>query len=216
MTTRVLGLTEMTENQQGKWITLNEALHGIDAFVGGVKSMTNGGPPGGPTQGDAYIVDVATGNWAGFTVGDIAFYYLDSAAAAAWIGLTPTTAGPTVYVEDTATTVIWDGAAWLGFSSVGLSEDQALTSPATYTMVLTDSNKCKRFTAATAFTVVIPTNASVAFPLHTQLTVRRAGAGAITVDTTGLTINGTIALAAQHDSFMIKKTATDTWDVYLA
>lgn len=212
MTTRVLGLTEMTENQQGKFITFNEALHAIDAFVG-VKSASNGGPPGGPAQGDAYIVDVVSGDWSGFAVNDIAFYYLNSAGTAAWINIAPSTAGPRVYIEDTSNTLLWNGAAWVYYASNMASDDEAGT---TYTLVMADANKRKRFTSGSATTVTVPTNASVAFPLDTEIVLRRAGTGSLSVTTTSLTINGTISHAAQHDSVMIKKVAADTWDVYTA
>lgn len=44
------------------------------AVVLNIIDDSSGGPPGSPSAGDAYVVDSATGDWSGFSVGDIVEY----------------------------------------------------------------------------------------------------------------------------------------------
>jgi len=88
----------------------------------------------------------------------------------------------------------------------------------TYTTVLTDTDKFIDLSNATATAVTIPTNASVAYPVSTILTINAMGAGAYTIiGDTGVTINGasapTLTMTAQYDSVSLRKTATDTWHI---
>jgi hypothetical protein len=74
---------------------------------------------------------------------------------------------------------------------------------------------------ATAIAFKIPTNASVAFPIGTAITVLNIGAGvctisAVTSGTTTILSAGAVAAAptlAQYKSAVCIKTATDTWYV---
>lgn len=74
---------------------------------------------------------------------------------------------------------------------------------------------------ATAVNFTIPTNASVAYPVGTVLTVLNIGAGTCTIKavtsgtTTVLSAGGTAAqpTLAQYKSAACIKTATDTWYV---
>ncbi len=74
---------------------------------------------------------------------------------------------------------------------------------------------------ATAVNLTIPTNASVAYPVGTALTVLNIGAGACTIKavtsgtTTVLSAGATAAQPslAQYKSAVCIKTATDTWYV---
>ena len=74
---------------------------------------------------------------------------------------------------------------------------------------------------ATAIAFKIPTNASVAFPVGTALTVLNIGAGtctisAVTSGTTTILSAGAVAAAptlAQYKSAVCIKTASDTWYV---
>ena len=81
-----------------------------------------------------------------------------------------------------------------------------------YTLALADAYTCQRFTAASP-AVTIPTNAAVAYPIGTEIYIRQAGTGTLTLTTTGLTINGTVPTWAQHVEVKFRKVATDTWDV---
>jgi hypothetical protein len=74
---------------------------------------------------------------------------------------------------------------------------------------------------ATAIAFKIPTNASVAFPIGTAITVLNIGAGtctisAVTSGTTTILSAGAVAAAptlAQYKSAVCIKTAADTWYV---
>jgi hypothetical protein len=58
----------------------------------------------------------------------------------------------------------------------------------TYTLVLTDSAKFVTLSNASAITLTIPTNASVAFPIGTQVNIVQLAAGQVTVGGAGVTI----------------------------
>lgn len=214
MPTRNLGLTVMTESQQNKWITHNTALHELDTWIGGVKSRTTSGPPASPApaEGHAYIVDDASGAWSGFTVGDLAIYYRDSAGSTAWINLSPAV-GPTLYVEDEDFYVRWNGSEWDSVGAVSGVEDSADTS---YTLSLSDSETILRFTSSSPVAVTVPPQADVDFPIGSTITIRRAGTGAVTISagSPAPTINGSVTLSAQHDYVTLIKIGADEWDAY--
>ena len=75
MTTEVLGFPELTSAQANKFVTYNQNLRRLEAMTIRVLSRTNGGPPSSPGEGDTYIVDVASGDWSGFSIDYIAHYY---------------------------------------------------------------------------------------------------------------------------------------------
>ena len=54
----------------------------------------------------------------------------------------------------------------------------------TYTLVLSDVAKVISLTNASAITLTVPTNASVAFPVGTQILLYQGGAGQVTVTST--------------------------------
>lgn len=89
----------------------------------------------------------------------------------------------------------------------------------TYQFVLTDAEKIVTCTNAAAVAVTIPTNASVAFPTNTTITVLQGGAGVVTITgDTGVTVNGVsaggAAINAQYSGVTLLKTATDTWIMF--
>ena len=93
---------------------------------------------------------------------------------------------------------------------------------ADYTAVLTDQYQTLTpMNKATAIAFKIPTNASVAYPVGTALTVLNIGAGTCTISattsgTTTVLSAGTVAASptlAQYKTAVCIKTATDTWYV---
>jgi hypothetical protein len=93
---------------------------------------------------------------------------------------------------------------------------------ADYTAVLADQYQVLEImNKATAIAFQIPTNASVAFPIGTAITVLNIGVGvctisAVTSGTTTILSAGAVAAAptlAQYKSAVCIKTATDTWYV---
>jgi hypothetical protein len=83
----------------------------------------------------------------------------------------------------------------------------------TYTLVLADNGKLVTLSNASAITVTVPTNASVAFPVGSIVNIQQIGAGQVTVvGDTGVTVNGTgTKTNSQWSAASIIKTATDTW-----
>lgn len=85
----------------------------------------------------------------------------------------------------------------------------------TYTPVLTDAGKVVTLTNGSAITLTVPTNASVAFPIGTQITIAQMGAGQVTVaGAVGVTVysaDSFLKLRAQYSSGTLIKTATNTW-----
>jgi hypothetical protein len=93
---------------------------------------------------------------------------------------------------------------------------------ADYTAVLADQYQVLEImNKATAIAFKIPTNASVAFPVGTAITVLNIGVGvctisAVTSGTTTVLSGGAVAAAptlAQYKSAVCIKTGTDTWYV---
>jgi hypothetical protein len=93
---------------------------------------------------------------------------------------------------------------------------------ADYTAVIADTYQViELMNKATAIAYKIPTNASVAFPIGTVLTILNIGAGvctisAVTSGTTTILSAGAVAAAptlAQYKSAACIKTGTDAWYV---
>ena len=93
---------------------------------------------------------------------------------------------------------------------------------ADYTAVLDDQYQVLvPMNKATAVAFKIPTNASVAFPVGTAITVLNKGAGAVTISavtsgTTTVLSSGAVAASptlAQYKTAVCIKTATDVWYV---
>jgi hypothetical protein len=92
----------------------------------------------------------------------------------------------------------------------------------TYTTVLNDNGQVVTMNNASANTLSIPTNASVAYPIGTQINVLQIGAGqttiqAVTSGTTTILSTGATAAApklrARYSSATCIKAATDLWYV---
>jgi hypothetical protein len=93
---------------------------------------------------------------------------------------------------------------------------------ADYTAVLADQYQVLvPMNKATAVAFKIPTNASVAFPVGTAITILNKGAGAVTISavtsgTTSVLSAGAVSASptlAQYKTAVCIKTATDTWYV---
>jgi len=83
-----------------------------------------------------------------------------------------------------------------------------------YTLVLSDADKIVEVSNAGANTLTIPTNATVAFPVGTELTVLQTGAGQTTIaGAGGVTVNGTpgLKLRAQWSSAVLIQRSANTW-----
>lgn len=85
----------------------------------------------------------------------------------------------------------------------------------TYTLVATDAGDVVTLTNGSPIAVTVPTNASVAFPIGTQITLAQMGAGQVTVaGAVGVTVyaaDSFLKLRTQYSSGTLIKTATNTW-----
>lgn len=117
-----------------------------------------------------------------------------------------------------ATGDVLSAAMYNGLTTFTVGSDQT----ADYTPVLNDQYQALiPMNKATAINFTIPTNASVAYPVGTVLTVLNKGAGAVTIKavtsgtTTVLSAGATAAqpTLAQYKTAACIKTATDTWYV---
>jgi hypothetical protein len=85
----------------------------------------------------------------------------------------------------------------------------------TYTFVLGDAGKLVTSSNASAQTLTVPPNSSVAYTVGTQILVTQVGTGRLTLaEGSGVTINSGDSMKSLSDQYCLAsliKTATDTW-----
>ena len=85
----------------------------------------------------------------------------------------------------------------------------------TYTLVLSDNSKVVTLSNASAITMTVPPNSSVAFPTGAEITIIQKGAGQVTVAAgSGVTINSAdsnLKLTGQYSGATLIKESTNTW-----
>ena len=94
------------------------------------------------------------------------------------------------------------------------SDDVNAQTGTSYTLVLTDAGKQITMTNASASTLTIPTNATVAFATGVKIVVINLGAGAVTLTAAGgvtLSANTTNFAIPQYQVATLIKTGTNTW-----
>jgi hypothetical protein len=102
----------------------------------------------------------------------------------------------------------------VGTGSVVLSEIATSAQTASYTLVAGDRAKMVEMNVASANTVTVPPNSSVAYPVGTKIDILQVGAGQTTIAAgAGVTVNATpgLKIRAQWGSATLIKRATDTW-----
>lgn len=85
---------------------------------------------------------------------------------------------------------------------------------ASYTLSLTDQASLVTMTNASASSLMVPTNASVAFPVGSTVKIAQMGTGQVTiVGDSGVTVLGDpgLKIAARYGAAELIKTAADTW-----
>lgn len=85
---------------------------------------------------------------------------------------------------------------------------------ASYTLVLGDKDKIVEISNASATTLTVPLNSSVAFPIGSSINILQTGAGQVTVaGAGGVTVNATpgLKLRTQWSFATLIKRATNTW-----
>jgi len=85
----------------------------------------------------------------------------------------------------------------------------------TYTLVLTDVAKIVTLDNASAITLTVPPESSVAWPAGTTIVLVALGAGTVTIAAgSGVTINSAasaVDIGARYGVATLLKTGTDTW-----
>jgi hypothetical protein len=102
----------------------------------------------------------------------------------------------------------------IGTGNVLLSDMATSAQSASYTLVLADKAKVVEMLVGSANNLTVPLNASVAFPVGTQIHIVQTGSGQTTVVATGgVTINTatTLKLRAQWSAATLIKRAENTW-----
>ncbi len=120
----------------------------------------------------------------------------------------------TISTATTNDVVYYNGSGWVNKYVASIPTLTNAQSGTTYTLVLGDAGKIVEVNNSSAITLTIPTNADVAYPVGTQITILQTGAGQITVSgPSGGTLNATpgTKLRAQWSSATLLKRATDTW-----
>jgi hypothetical protein len=109
-------------------------------------------------------------------------------------------------------------AAGLADRSVGSTKLTGLTLNAqtgtSYTLVLTDAHDLVTLSNASAITLTVPTNASVAFTIGDQVNIVQLGAGQVTVGGAGVTLRSQgskLKLNGQYSAATLIKIGTDEW-----
>ena len=94
------------------------------------------------------------------------------------------------------------------------SDDVNAQTGTSYTLVLTDAGKQVTMNNASASTLTVPPNSSVAFDVGVRIVVIQLGAGAVTLTAgAGVTISSqtTSLVMAQYQVATLIKQATNTW-----
>jgi len=125
------------------------------------------------------------------------------------------TAGGTPYVESSDLVANYPGASLALANRV----DQVMQAPTqnaqtgtTYTAALLDAGKTVTLSNASAVTLTIPAQATVAWAANTQLNFLNIGAGTVTITpAAGVTINGTPLTLATSKGGSLVRTASNTW-----
>lgn len=184
-----------------------------------IKNATTTTPPGSPSNGDAYIVATgATGAWASQT-NKIAVWVGRSSA---WAFYTPKN-GWTTYDQGAANEKVYNGTSWTVVSGGGGGSSPPAVNAqtgTTYTLALTDAPSSSAnqgvvtMSNASANTLTVPPNSSVAFPVGTVIQVIQLGAAQTTVAAgSGVTINtaSTLKTRAQYSCLVLTQVAANVW-----
>jgi hypothetical protein len=134
-------------------------------------------------------------------------YILTGTAANAGIQLAPGAAGTVLTSQGTGQSLHWAAPA---ITSIPITQETGTT----YTLALADAGTQIEFNNSSPVTVTIPTNASAAFGVGTQIFVRQMGAGLVTVSPAGgvtLLSPGGFNTGEQYNTVSLVKDATNQW-----
>lgn len=88
----------------------------------------------------------------------------------------------------------------------------------TGTLALADAERFQICSNASTQTLTVPANATVAFPVDTEIVFMQAGAGQVVFTAAGgvtiNSVNSVLKIASQFAAATLKKTATNTWYLF--
>jgi hypothetical protein len=126
-----------------------------------------------------------------------------------------------VTISDTGVTAIASGvivnadvSASAAIDLGKLADVSTSAQTASYTLVLADKNKIVEMSVGSANNLTVPANASVAFPIGSQINILQTGSGQTTIVAAGgVTINATpgLKMRAQWSYATLVKRAENTW-----
>lgn len=154
------------------------------------------------SQGRGVVQSDATGLLSSSEGTDGQLLISSSAGAPAWANITQ---GSGITITNAANSITLTGTGLTINDQVGTA----------YTLVLADAGKMVRMTNVAAITLTVPTNATAAFPVGTEIILTQGGAGTVTVaGAVGVTVNSASAmldLYEQYSAAALIKTAADIW-----
>ena len=122
--------------------------------------------------------------------------------------------GLVVYDTTLNAKCFYDGATWRTDDATIITNRQT----ASYILALTDRGKLVEMNSASANTLTIPLNSSVAFPVSTKIDITQYGAGATTITAaSGVTIRSFtsfLKIAGQYAACTLVKIGTNEWYAY--
>jgi hypothetical protein len=140
--------------------------------------------------------------------------FADSTGKLTWIG----TNGFTRTFDGTANTANQTYSLPNVSGTVALDTITTNRQTTSYTLVLADQNKLVELNNASANNLTVPLNATVAFPIGTQILLAQYGAGQTTIVATGgVTIRSSgakLKLTGQYSGATLIKIATDEWYLF--
>lgn len=214
---------ELLANSPGNQVLANTTFAQLNQLVmPAVVDKDLATPPGSPANEALYIVAGSpTGAWVG-KAGQLA-YWLTSTNA--WQFIVPLAGWRVSMLDELDANGIpkiygYSGSAWaLPESGGGSSSFAPVVTESTTARVLalTDSGTYIRHTNASASTVTVAPQASVSWAADTEIHIRRAAAGNLTLTPgAGVTLNapngGTLVMTNAM-SVTLKRVASDAWDV---
>lgn len=211
--TTKLGL-QLLANAAGNQMQANTTFATLNQLVQAVAVSRLATPPGSPADEEMYIViATATGAWSG-QEGKLA-YWLTSAGA--WQFITPKNGWEVRSVADAAV-YLYNGSGWITAASAGIvfapTVDESTTAR---TLTTADAGAYVRHTNAGASTVTVAPQASQSWATDTEIHIRRAGAGNLTLTPgAGVTLiapSGGTLVMTEAMSVTLKRVSSDVWDV---
>lgn len=193
------------EDNWNVWMDSNLVKIGAVAQIS-VASMSENTPPGTFVEGRRAVVGSSpTGAYAG-QAGKLAVgvegVYVFYTVLIGW----------NIFDEVNKTLYTWNGTSYEAQSKVAKTITETGTAR---TLSLSDAFGYIRTTNSGAVTITVPTDASVAFPIDTEITVFQSGAGTVTfAAAVGVTIEAdSLSISGQKKAATLKKVDTNTWDL---